>query len=89
VGILCAAGLLLLLRWDFGVSGCYPSWHSCGFRLNPKTAFDQSRSATAVKRCWHEREVLRSQIAKRDQEIGGPAQELDQQVTEVSRLKLD
>jgi len=54
----------------------------------PRQPFDQSDLQRQLSDAGHEREVLRSQIAKRDQEIAALRQELDQQVTEVSRLKL-
>jgi len=89
VGILCATGLLLLVA--LGISayqvGTRHGTHVVSVSP-PRQPFDQSDLQRQLSDAGHEREVLRSQIAKRDQEIAALRQELDQQVTEVSRLKL-
>ena len=89
VGILCAAGLLLLIA--LGISA-YQVGTRRGTRevsvSSPSQPFDQSDLQRQLSDAGHEREVLRSQIAERDREIAALRHELDQQVTEVSRMRL-
>jgi Putative zinc-finger len=89
VGILCAAGLLLLIA--LGISA-YRVGTRHGTRevsvSNPRQPFDQGDMQQQLSDIGHEREVLRSQIAERDREIAALRHQLGQQVNEVSRMKL-
>jgi len=89
VWTVCAAGLLLLIA--LGISayrvGMRRGRHAVSVPSVKETG-DQASLQQQISDAGHEREILRSQIEERDKQMVALHHELEQQVAEVSRLKL-
>jgi hypothetical protein len=89
VWTLCAAGILLFIA--LGVSAYQVGVHR-GVKIAAVTPLaSQNNSAALAEQAsdaGHEREVLRAQMVQRDHLIGDLRRQLEQQLSEMSRMKI-